>query len=335
MREKIKEIILQKNPEVDSLTLNYYLNYFCVVLEEDLIPDSVSLEELIENALTYANKIEFYDENHRVAKENGLDAKGYCDPETKTIYIRDNLGEPLREITIYHELHHAVQTNPLNDEVGINQSYDIGRLIMEAQTQYIAEKIYSKIHNITFPEREIPSENLRMLKGGTVISNLHNYEMYDCELTKLAILLGVSKDYFVKINYMYKNNEGLKDLEAKYNLAKEKYKLQYDFAFFLYCLDYIYCVDLLAYKENPDKEVVISGKATEGHYVIYPNMSESISLARQRFYIDEIDISTFLSLMDNNGNKKEFAKYVIDNEKRGIMMEIVKEPIPDSSAPKM
>ena len=335
LNEEIKKIILQKRPDIDNLTLNYYLNYFSVITEENLIPESITLEDLIKNALTYANKIEFYDENHRVAKENGLDVKGYRDPETKTIYIRDNLGEPLREITVYHELHHAVQTNPKNNEVGINQSYNMGRLIMEAQTQNIAEKIYSKIHNVTFPEREIPSENLRMLSNGIVISSLHNYEMYDCELTKLAILLGVSKDYFVKINYMYKNNEGLKDLEAKYNIAKEKYKLQYDFATFLYFLDYIYCVDLLAYKENKDKENIINGKETEGYYVIYSNMSEKISLARQRIYINEIDISSFLSLVENNGDKKEFAKYVIDNEKRAIMMQFVGEPTPESSAPKM
>ena len=335
MPEKLKKIILQKKPNIDNLTLNYYLNYFCSVLDMDLIPDTVNIEELIGNALTYASKIEFYDKNHWVSKKYGLEVKGYRDPDTKTIYIRDNLEEPLREIVVYHELHHAVQTNPLNDEVGINQTLNIGRLIMEAQTEYVAEKIYAKLHDVTFPEKKIPSENLRMLKNGIVTSSLHNYEMYDCELTKIAILLDVSKDYFVKINYMYKNNEGLKNLEAKYNIAKEKYHLKYDFATFLYCIDYIYCVDLIGYIDNQDKQNIISGKETEGDYEIYPNRGEKLSLSRQRAYINEIDISSFLSLMEHNGNYQEFAKYVIDNEKRAIMMKAVGEPVPNTSSPKM
>ena len=74
---------------------------------------------------------------------------------------------------------------------------------MEAQTQYFAEKIYSEIHGVSFDEKRIPSENLRMINNGTVISNLHNYEMYDTLLNKLAIMIDVSKDYFVSINFLY------------------------------------------------------------------------------------------------------------------------------------
>ena len=109
-----------------------------------------------------------------------------------------------------------------------------------------------------------------MAGNGIVTSKLHNYEMYDNLLSKLAIMLDVSKDYFVSINFLYENNEGLKNLETKYNKAKKKYKLPYSFEETLLMLDYIYCVDLIAYKDNPDKETILSGKETESFYQIYP-----------------------------------------------------------------
>ena len=48
-----------------------------------------------------------------------------------------------------------------------------------------AEEVYKIIHNVKFEERHIPTENLRMQSGGTIVSSLHNYEMYDNLLTKL------------------------------------------------------------------------------------------------------------------------------------------------------
>ena len=286
MYEKIKKLISDKNNNLDNQTLMYFTNYFYVLVKDGLIPNGITLEDLIDNAIRYASKVEFYDENHRVYLENGPDAKGLRDPDTKTIYIRGNLEDPLKEITIYHELHHAVQTNPQNNEVGINQESNIGRLIMEAQTQYFAEKIYSEIHGVSFDEKRIPSENLRMINNGTVISNLHNYEMYDTLLNKLAIMIDVSKDYFVSINFLYKNNEGLKDLERKYNEARAKYKLPYDFEGLLLLLDYIYCVDLMAYKDNPDKQTILSGKETESGYEIHPEKYFKLSLQSIKIFLN-------------------------------------------------
>lgn len=329
MYEKIKELIKKQNNTIDEQTLTYFTNYFYILVKDNLIPSNIKLEDLIDNAMTYASKVEFYDEDHKIYIKFGPDVKGYRDPETKTIFIRNNLGEPLREITVYHELHHAVQTNPLNDEVGINQRSNIGRLIMEAQTQYLAEKVYSEIHNITFPEREIPSETLRMVNNGTVVSQLHSYEMYDSLLSKLAIMLNVSKDYFVSINFLYKNNEGLKNLEEKYNEAKEKYKLPYNFDTLLFILDYIYCVDLTAYTNNPDKEVILSGEETKSGYEIYPNKNYKLSLQAQRKYMNSFDVDNFLALVEANENFKEFSKYVIDNEKREHISKFLKTYNPE------
>lgn len=92
-----------------------------MAVKKDVIPVEKTLEDLIDNALTFASKVEFYDENHKIYKENGKDVKGFRALESKTIFIRRNLEDHLKEITIYHELHHAAQTNPENNQVGINQ----------------------------------------------------------------------------------------------------------------------------------------------------------------------------------------------------------------------
>ena len=326
MYEEIKKLISNRNNNLDNQTLIYFTNYFYVLVKDNLIPKNIKLEDLIDNAMQYASKVEFYDEGHRVYLENGPDTKGLRDSDTKTIFIRYNLEEPLKEITIYHELHHAVQTNPNNNEVGINQESNIGRLIMEAQTQYFAEKVYSEIHGISFEEKQISSENLRMINNGVVVSNLHNYEMYDSLLSKLAIMLDVSKDYFVSINFLYENNEGLKNLEAKYNEAKKKYKLPYSFEETLLTLDYIYCVDLIAYKDNLDKETILSGKETESFYQIYPEKDYKLSQQTQKRYINSFDVDNFLALVDSGGNYKEFGRLVIDCEKRKIISQFI-EPL--------
>ncbi len=320
--EEVMNLIKGKKPDIDIETLTFFANYFFVAIKKGVIPKKVNLESLIENALIYASKIEFYDENHRIYKEYGKDVKGLRDPDEKTIFIRKSLEEPLREITVYHELHHAVQTNPENNEVGINQESNVGRLIMEAQTQYFAEEVYKEIHNVEFEEREIPSENLRMASGGMVLSKLHNYEMYDNLLTKIGIVLEVPKDFFVSINYLWKDSQGLKLLEEKYENAKSKYQLPYDFNRFLLYYDYAYCVDLLAYKDNPDKQIILSGGTTK-KYEIYPNQGLPLSLKSQSYNLSQMDACCFLKLAENGGNYKDFARYIINNEKRNLAMQYI------------
>ncbi len=323
MYEEIKKLISDKAGNITSETLTYFTNYFYVLVKKNLIPKGIKLDDLIDNAIRYASKVEFYDQNHRIYLQKGADVKGFRDPESKTIFIRDSLAEPLREMVVYHELHHAVQTNPDNDKVGINQESNIGRLIMEAQTQYFAEMVYSEIHGISFEEREIPTENLRMINNGTVVSSLHNYEMYDAMLSKLAIILGVPKSYFVSINFLYKNNEGLKDLESKYNVEKQECELPYSFQVLLLILDYIYSVDLTSYVDNQDKEVILSGRETESGYEIHPGKNYKLSLQQQRNWMNKFDVDNFLALVKSGGNFKRFSKYVVDNEKRQIISEFV------------
>ena len=324
MYNKIKDIIKSKKNDIDDNTLAYFTNYFFVLVEKNIIPQEVKLEDLIDNALIFASKIEFYGKEHWVYKKNGGDTKGFIDPASKTIFIREDLQEPLKEMVIYHELHHAVQTNITNNKVGINQESNIGRMIMEAQTQWFAEEVYKMIHNVDYNVKEIPTENLRMHSDGTIVSKLHNYEMYDAMLSKLAIILEVPKEFFVSINFLYKDNKGLKILEERYNQVYATKKLKYTFDGMMYAYDYIYCVDLQGYVENPDKQVILSGKETEITYPIYPNRGNKLSLKLQKVYIDDFDASSFLALLKNGGDYKTFANYVVDNKKREILNQYIK-----------
>ncbi len=317
--KEISNYIKTLNPNIDSKTLEYLTNYFYVALKRKVIPTSVSLDKLIKNTLNFVNRIEFYNENYQVYKN---DVNGFIDYSSKTLYIRDNLDEPLKEMVIYHEIHHAAQTNPLNFEVGINQESNIGRLIMEAQTEYIAEEIYKTIHNIEYEERIIPTSNLRMKDGGVVISSLQIYELYDNLLTKLAIIMDVPKDYFVSINYLYNNNWGLKVLEERYKLVQDKYQLSYSFRQLLLYLDYIYCVDYISYKDNPDKELLLKGGVTK-KYEIHPRQYLPLSLVNEQVYLAQLDGNIFLALVEFDGNYRDFAKYIVDNKQRDIAQEYI------------
>ena len=76
MYEEIKKMISSKNNSIDNQNLVYFTNYFYCLVKDNLIPQKIKLESLIDNAMKYASKIEFYDENHRVYLENGSDTKG-------------------------------------------------------------------------------------------------------------------------------------------------------------------------------------------------------------------------------------------------------------------
>lgn len=321
--KELNKKIKSKKEIISDETLRLFTNYFFVLIQKKAIPFGVEIDELIDNAFLYAENIEFYDEEHWVCKKNGSDTKGFRDPENKTIFIRKNLPEPLREIIAYHELHHAAQTNPENEMVGIWQEDNVGRMIMEAQTQWFAEEVYKFVHNVQFVEKEIPSDQLRMLGGGTVISSLHNYEMYDSMLTKLSILIGMPKEFFVSINFLYKEKRGLKLLEETYNVSKEKYKLKYDFKNMLAILDYIYCVDYKAYIDGPDKSIILNGSETSTKYIISTDYVDNLSQKKQKAFINDFDNVNFLSLIENGGDFSGFAKYILDDQNRQLIQNCI------------
>jgi hypothetical protein len=194
-----------------------------------------------------------------------------------------------------------------------------GNLVMEAQTEWFAEEIYKEIHGVTYEDRHIKTEDLNMAEKGVVVSQLHNYELYDAMLSKLAILLDVSKDFFVSINFLYKDNKGLKILEKKYNEKQKEKKLPYSFEYYNYLLDYIYTIGYMAYANNQDKAVILGGGTTTNGYFIHGTKGGPLSLELQRKFIDELDRNTILALIDNGLEFTDFAKYIVDNEMRNIV----------------
>ena len=66
LRDEIKEYIRSKKENIDDTTLDYYANYFCVLSNNPQILGNNKLDNLIDNALLYASKIEFYDDNTEV-----------------------------------------------------------------------------------------------------------------------------------------------------------------------------------------------------------------------------------------------------------------------------
>lgn len=322
MYNEIVKLIKCKKKDIDDITLKYLTNYLYIVKSKDVLPPSVSFDEIINNVLRF-EKIEFFDDNHYLTKKNGKDFKGLRDIDSKTLFIRDSLDDTLKEITIYHELHHAAQTSLANlktGDCGINQHENYGRMIMEAQTQWFAEEVYKDIHNVDFKEKEIPSEDLRMQSGGTVVSSLHNYELYDSMLSKLSIIIEEPKEFFVTINYLYDNDQGMKMLEERYNRALEKHRTKYDFLNMMYIFDYVYVTDFIGYVENPNKKKILSGEETTEEYRIYNNVKcETLSLTKQQGYITSFDTTTFIALLENGYDCSKFAKYILNNQKREIV----------------
>ena len=310
-------------------TLMYVANYLYGIEELKFLPESISINELIDKFGRLIDQIYFYDESDEIYDRLGSDVKGFSDHKKKILYVRKNLEEPLKEITIYHELHHIMQFNEDTEEYGINQVSNIGRLIMEAQTQFCSEEIYKLVNNITFSIKKIKSEDLRMLNGGTITSELHNYELFDNLLTQISFIIGEEKDFFVKINYLY-NNEGMKILEEKYNKAKDKYELPITFDNLLYYLDYIYVVDYLSYINNSAKETLIKNQETQHEYEIHPNKGEKLSRKKQLSYIDKIERNIAVCLLESNETNdkiKLYADYVIVNEIKQILLDLISNNI--------
>ena len=315
--DEIVNILKKRKNDINPILLKYISNYLFVLFNRDVLPSSLDFDTLIDKLLYYISDIVFYGCNHEVYKQKGKDVKGFIDKKNRLIYVRDNLDDCMKEMIVYHEIHHAAQLNSLTNRVGINYKSNIGRLIMEGQTQYFAEEVYKTIHDVDFSEKDIPSEKLNMVEGGVVVSSLHNYELYDNVLTKLAIVLDVPKDFFVSINFMYDDNKGFELLKEKYILAKEKYNLSIDFDELMLLYDYICCVKVYSYIENPDKNVILSGGVT-GVHAIHPHKGMALSLKNQFCVLAHIDGTTLVDLTVNDGNYKEYTKYVVDNYKRDL-----------------
>ena len=92
--------------------LNYIIDYMIHIEKLDLLPEDVTIENLVDRLYDGDLKnIVFFDEKHPINDEFGHDFRGYtaCSPrkDAGTLYIRKSLQDS--EIVFYHELTHQLQ----------------------------------------------------------------------------------------------------------------------------------------------------------------------------------------------------------------------------------
>ena len=277
----IKNYILNKYLDIDEILLNYLITYFNYIDTYNLYPSNILLTDIIDTTLTNVRHIIFFDKDSDIAKAVGGDFLGITINEEQTIYINSQANEKTKETTIYHEIHHAAQikkdaliTNPYDTLVGIRFN-NLGILINEAQTAYLADSIYQEIHHNKSVYINYPSDKFHMLPGGTIISNLSCYQVYDYLLTKLSFLLELPKEFFIKINYLFElddNNypKGLTVLKEIYNKYQTIYNIPLSFDNLMYQLDYIAYMYELTYSNYE-----------EGMYYFSPHTSIPVNFNHQ------------------------------------------------------
>lgn len=306
--EETKALVNKYLTNVDAELLYYYTNYLYVTSNHFLLPKSESIEDLLKKANRFGRHLNFYNPKEEKYHKMGPNVKGYVriDDKCDAINIRVDLKDEAEKI-IYHEIHHIMQVDSNTLNVGISRNYYL-KLINEAETEYVARLVYNTVHNIKEEEKLFNTEDIFMHQGGKCLSSAESYQYFDNILTKLSLLFGVEKDYFVHLNYEYSlGSDIFKDkLASKINeynhITGMKYVIE---------LDSI--IDLI-------------NDITATYYHIYYNKSQNIDF----FYIrdnlnnlycvspkellsmtDALDIYLF-ELITDPAIKREFLKYTIN-----------------------
>lgn len=312
--ESIKKYISEKKGKILSeRVIDLFSKYFSSLDKINVLPSDINIKDLIDKALNNIKDCIFYD-NHdeELLNKLGIGEKNKGAAIDSILYVNSNQTDEMIEITFYHELTHLLQNHSnsiASEDIGLMENYKF-RLIMEAQTQYLAEMIYSNVHNKKLIEIHHNTEELRMLSGGTVRSNLRNYELYDCILTKLCLFLNISKETIIKLNFMGKN--GCKLFREKIiDLYGEDV---YDFIWKE--LDLIYATDVMIYVYDydliPDNFIVES---------LVDNRNINISSANQMQSINNLDKVLQQGIkIKFPENLDKFIPYIISNEERENMM---------------
>ena len=322
MLENIDSIINKINPNLNE-TFKYYLRLFLYGLSSiNVLPDDITIEDVAHTILNNYDQILFYDIDKNIDDKLGIDIKSYSDISKRTIYIRNRVESYLQEIAIFKELTKAAQTNS-DLKVGINKGTFYGKLIVEAESQLCAEKIYSYISNYSFDDKLIPTEHARMNKGGTIVSNLHDSELYDAMLTKLAIIMEEPKDYFITINFLNEfldsmmMTQGVYELKKKYDQVKRKRELPFTLEEIMWMFDYIYAVDYYSAVECNDKNDVAKGELSKETYRIHGNGRKThLSKDAQMTFVNRFDMELLKSVKFNKIIRKRFSKYIVKNDLR-------------------
>ena len=244
--EKYDEILekISSNNNIPVETINLLTKYIISLEELKIINKKEEIDKLIDKTETCLESVTYYDnEDEEFCKKIGVGKKNKGCSVGNKIYINKNMSEELKVVTLFHEFTHFLQRYHIegySECVGIMRDFK-WRLLMEGQTQNIAEMIYEHIYKVNKEEKKYKSEELRMKSGGVIISNRRNYELYDYVLKKLLLALEISLDDFIYLNFNGKLSMPIfeKMLEIRIG-AENKNKLSK-------LLDIIYTSDILKY----------------------------------------------------------------------------------------
>ena len=190
----IVQKISNNSKKIDEDKISLIAKYFVSLFELNILKDEALIDSLVLKVVNELENIIYYDNNdEKLLKELEISKKNKGLSKCNIIYINRNMEDDMIKITLFHELTHFLQrynVDGYEECIGIMQNYK-WRILMEAQTQNVAEMVYSNIFGNIKEELEYNSEELRMLPGGTIKSNLRNYQMYDSILKKILLVLNI------------------------------------------------------------------------------------------------------------------------------------------------
>lgn len=249
---KYEEIFrrLSKNKKITSNVVSLLSKYIASLSDLSIINNDEEIDKLVnkvienfEGVIYYDNKDESFLKKLGIGEDNkGLSVKNI-------IYVNNNMSEELKEVTLFHEFTHFLQRYYINgyeDCVGVMRDFK-WRLLMEGQTQNVAELIYEHINNVKKEEKIFNSSELRMKSGGIIASNLRNYEMYDYVLKKVLLAIGISMEDFIYINFTGKLSMPIFEKILDDRIGEEKKEKLFRM------LDIIYSSDVIKYSYSLDK----------------------------------------------------------------------------------
>ena len=83
----------------------------------------------------------------------------------------------------------------------------------------------------------------------------------------------------------------------------------------------------MAYKDNPAKNIILSGNETEQAYEIHHGKGKVLSQRHQFNVLDDIDRKYFLCLLEADADYKPFSKYLLKNETRSLVSQLIGDEI--------
>ena len=326
-RNEIKSKLSAGNINVSDSDIELLSKYLYSLPELSIINDENIINNLINKVINQLEGIIYYDSNdEELLKKLGISKNNKGLSKNNIIYVNKNMTDEMIKITLFHELTHFLQRfhiDGMEECIGVMQNFK-WRILMEAQTQNIAEMVYSHNYGNQKEIEEYKSEDLRMLPGGTIRSNLRNYQMYDSILKKLCLVLEMSIENFIEINfYGIKAKKMFEDrIDKLYgedvtNLISE-------------LLDVIYSTDAIIYTGNENGlsdpyvvESLINGRKINAS-------SKNQFKCMQQFdklmiYLSKSKIETLSKLLDNQFIQEE--KYLPQSDSFGEVSHAVEEEV--------